>query len=67
METMYLLQCFDRSLFQLSIPDPGLFRTEEEARQFCEQNSNSNLEFSYRSVRVGKMEIGDWGYYVLQG
>lgn len=57
MKTFYVIEGLD--LLQYSRvhfnPDPGLFETEEEAKEFCETMRTDTIAYAYRGVRLGHM------------
>lgn len=57
MKTFYLIRYFDKKIQTVSIPDPGLFETAEEAIAYCERFSNNNMMLGYTPVRVGKIDL----------
>ena len=50
---VYLLEGFDLHSFQLFMPDPACFLSEEEAKAFCRKHSTDTLFYRYKDLRVG--------------
>jgi len=51
----WLITGFNRLTCCASIPDPGLFRTRQEALDWCKQHSNESFLYGYQTVRLGRM------------
>ena len=56
MERFYLMMGFCTRTSSIFIPDPALFRTEEEAMFYKETHTNETIAYAYQAVRVGKFD-----------
>ena len=60
MKTFWLIQAFDAQICVHFIPDPALFETEEEAKEFCKTMKTDTIALGYRPLRLDHLD-GDKG------
>jgi len=60
-DRFWLVQGFDSRTLNFHIPDPGLFRTYEEACEYCNRHSSNSCIYGCRSVMVGRVNPSEGG------
>jgi len=53
---VWLVQGFDTRSCRTFIPDPALFRTEQEAAWYCSRHSDDDIVYAHHKVHFGVMQ-----------